>query len=595
MNRIITGSFYIFLVFNSVIGFGNSQSVNSLYKKPTKATDSTILEKLDLYDRNYESSKDSAILGEKILMEIVKSAQSKNDYNGLVMSFYRLGKSEHIWKKDDVMAVKYFFESLKYSELIGNHEYISKSYNYLGIIFYTNHKYDDAIKYFKTAIESRWNGEQSFRSIPFYLCGLSYYELRQYDTAMNYFTAALELVNRTGNREREHEIEQGIAKVLIALNQNRKAEVLIAKTLRFYQETNETVAMAVAYNLYSKISFSENRLEEALGYSLMAYSHSNNSNDIPTQKIDIAQLLHDIYFKMGNVQEAHRYLMEVQRLKDAATSLDITSQIALTYAKYRNEIERKQLNETIAKQKRENRMALIAAGVLGGLFLIIGLLLVFVRKERQKSEALIHNILPAETVEQLKKFGKAIPQRHEAVTVMFCDVKEFTKLATTLDPEKLINILDFYFSNFDEIISTNGDIEKIKTIGDAYLCVSGLRNSKDHALSMVDAAYKLIQFVNDSSPHVMERFGHAIQFRIGVHSGSIVSGVVGTHKYAYDIWGDTVNVAARMETSSSPGKINISQATYEYVKDKFNFEHRGLIEVKNELKLEMYFVLDKIA
>jgi adenylate cyclase len=595
MNRIITGSFYIFLFFNSVIGFGNSQSGNGLSVKSTKIVDSTILEKLDLYDRNYESSKDSAILGEKILMEIVKSAQSKNDYNGLVMSFYRLGKSEHIWKKDDVMAVKYFFESLKYSELIGNHEYISKSYNYLGIIFYTNHKYDDAIKYFKTAIESRWNGEQSFRSIPFYLCGLSYYELRQYDTAMNYFTAALELVNRTGNREREHEIEQGIAKVLIALNQNRKAEALIAKTLRFYQETNETVAMAVAYNLYSKISFSENRLQEALGYSLLAYSHSNNSNDIPTQKIDIAQLLHDIYFKMGNVKEAHRYLMEVQRLKDAATSLDITSQIALTYAKYRNEIERKQLNETIARQKRENRMALIAAGVLGGLFLIIGLLLVFVRKERQKSEALIHNILPAETVAQLKKFGKAIPQRHEAVTVMFCDVKEFTKLATTLDPEKLINILDFYFSNFDEIISTNEDIEKIKTIGDAYLCVSGLRDSKNHALSMVNAAYKLIQFVNDSSPHVMERFGHAIQFRIGVHSGSIVSGVVGTHKYAYDIWGDTVNVAARMETSSSPGKINISHATYEYVKDKFNFEHRGLIEVKNELKLEMYFVLDKIA
>jgi tetratricopeptide (TPR) repeat protein len=100
-----------------------------------------------------------------------------------------------------------FFESLKYAELKGNQEYISKSYNYLGIIFYTNHKYDDAIKYFKTAIESRWNGEQSFRSIPFYLCGLSYYELRQYDTAMNYFAAALELVNRTGNREREHEIE----------------------------------------------------------------------------------------------------------------------------------------------------------------------------------------------------------------------------------------------------------------------------------------------------------------------------------------------------------------------------------------------------
>jgi class 3 adenylate cyclase len=595
MNRIITGSFYIFLVFNSVIGFGNSQSVNSLYKKPTKATDSTILEKLDLYDRNYESSKDSAILGEKILMEIVKSAQSKNDYNGLLMSFYRLGKSEHVWKKDDVKAVKYFFESLKYAELKGNQEYISKSYNYLGIIFYTNHKYDDAIKYFKTAIESRWNGEQSFRSIPFYLCGLSYYELHQYDTAMNYFTSALELVKKTGDQEREHEIEQGIAKVLIALNQNRKAEVLIAKTLRFYQETNETVAMAVAYNLFSKISFSENRLEEALGYSLMAYAHSNNSNDIPTHKIDIAQLLHDIYFKMGNVQEAHRYLLEVQRLKDAATSLDITSQIALTYAKYRNEIERKQLNETITKQKRENRMALIAAGVLGGLFLIIGLLLVFVRKERQKSEALIHNILPAETVEQLKSFGKAIPIRHDSVTVMFCDVKGFSELATILEPETLINLLDFYFSKFDSIISTYTDIEKIKTIGDAYLCVSGLHNSQNHAVSLVSAAYELIQFVNDSKALAKERFGYAIEFRVGIHSGSLVSGVVGTHKYAYDVWGDTVNIAARMEGSSVPGKINISQATYDYVKDHFNFEYRGVIEVKNGLQLEMYFVVDKLS
>ncbi|MFN5848903.1 MAG: adenylate/guanylate cyclase domain-containing protein, partial [Chitinophagales bacterium] len=109
------------------------------------------------------------------------------------------------------------------------------------------------------------------------------------------------------------------------------------------------------------------------------------------------------------------------------------------------------------------------------------------------------------------------------------------------------------------------------------------------------AAYELIQFVNDSKAIAKERFGYAIEFRVGIHSGSLVSGVVGTHKYAYDVWGDTVNIAARMEGSSAPGKINISQATYDYVKDHFNFVYRGVIEVKNGLQLEMYFVIDKLS
>ncbi|MBL7790165.1 MAG: hypothetical protein JNL75_10095 [Chitinophagales bacterium] len=565
-------------------------------KTAVKEKDNFIIHSLDLYDTYYAESFDSIALGEKILLDLIEYSKSKKDYNGLLMSYYRLGKIEHVWKKDDVRAVKFFFESLKYAEIIGNKEYISKSYNYLGIIFYANHKYDDAIQYFQIAIKNRWKGEESFRSVPLYLSGLSYYELKQYDSAMRYFLFALDLVKKNTNSDREHEIEQGIAKVLVNKQEYKKAENLLAKSLNYYKTRNEPAAIAVAYTLYSKINYLENKLTQALDYGLKAYQYSNSkgSNDIAGNKIAIAQLLHDIYYKMGKIKEAHQYLLEVQELKDAATGLDITSQIALTYSKYRNEIERKQLNDTIVRQKENNKKAIIAAGVLGGLFLVIGFLSIFIRRERQKSEALIHNILPAKTVKQLKMYGKAIPQRHEAVTVMFCDVKEFTNLATSLEPEILINILDFYFAKFDSIVSNYNDIEKIKTIGDAYLCVSGLNNSPNHAWSLVSAAHDIIQFVTESHAVVKQKFGYAFEFRIGIHSGSIVSGVVGTHKYAYDIWGDTVNVAARMESSSSPGKINISQSTFNYIEPYFKCEKRGVIEVKNGLKLDMYFVLDKL-
>lgn len=590
MNRFLTIFILSFIFFQ--FGYGNSEPQD--YKKQREFKDSFIINKLRIYDDNYNNSIDSVNQGGKFLKDLISYSKSKKDYNGLLMTFYRLGRSEHIWKKDDVKAVNYFFESLKYSELVLNNEYISKSYNYLGIIFYTNHKYDDAIKYFKVAMDTRWNGEESFRSAPFYLSGLSYYELGKYDAAMKYFTQAIDIARRIGDSNRIHEIQQGMAKVLVDKKQYRDAELLIAKTLTYYQRRNEPVAIAVGYTLYSRISYLENRLKKALDDGLRAYRISSEAKDITSHRIAIAQLLHDIYYKMGMTREAHQYLLEVQRLKDATISLDITSQIALTYSKYKNELERKQLNETIVMQKEKNRLAMIAAGVLGGLFLIIGFLLLFVRKERQKSEALIHNILPSKTVQQLKTFGKAIPQKHDSVTVMFCDVKEFTSLASILEPEILINILDFYFSKFDTILSSHTDIEKIKTIGDAYLCVSGLNSTPNHALSMVNAAYDIIQFVNESHNLVKQKFGQSIDFRIGIHSGSLISGVVGTHKYAYDVWGDSVNIAARMESSSAPGKINISQATFDYIQPYFKCEKRGMIEVKNGLKLDMYFILEKV-
>ncbi|MFM9945713.1 MAG: adenylate/guanylate cyclase domain-containing protein [Bacteroidia bacterium] len=213
-----------------------------------------------------------------------------------------------------------------------------------------------------------------------------------------------------------------------------------------------------------------------------------------------------------------------------------------------------------------------------------------VEKERQKSEALLHNILPEEVALELKEFGKSDARLFNEVTVMFTDFVNFTSISEKLTPEELVHELDFCFQKFDEIITTH-DLEKIKTIGDAYLAVGGLPlPHKHHAHLVVKAAKEICDFMKwyearrrkDNLPH--------FEVRVGVHSGPVVAGIVGVKKFAYDIWGDTVNTASRMESSSEPGRINISGATYELVKNEIKCQHRGKIEAKNKGMIDMYFV-----
>jgi class 3 adenylate cyclase len=173
---------------------------------------------------------------------------------------------------------------------------------------------------------------------------------------------------------------------------------------------------------------------------------------------------------------------------------------------------------------------------------------------------------------------------------MFMDIISFTNHAESIPPDKLVAALDDFFGRIDKIIWEAG-IEKIKTIGDAYLCASGLpKPDENHAEKMIQAALKIIESQKEFNADRVKSGEQPFQFRIGIHSGPVVSGVVGTRKFAYDIWGDTVNTAARMESKSQEGKINISGITYELVKDKFECTSCGALEAKNKGLIPLYFV-----
>jgi class 3 adenylate cyclase len=211
-------------------------------------------------------------------------------------------------------------------------------------------------------------------------------------------------------------------------------------------------------------------------------------------------------------------------------------------------------------------------------------------KEKTKSEELLLNILPFETAEELKNTGSYKPRRFDSVTIMFTDFEGFTRLSEKLTTEELVEMVDYCYKGFD-VITTRNNVEKIKTIGDAYMCVGGLPvYTPDHAINTINAALEMLEFIEEFNQERKAKHLPYCRIRVGIHTGPVSTGVVGSKKFAYDVWGDSVNTAQRMERASEGGKINVSRATYELIKDQVACSPRGKINAKSKGEIEMYFV-----
>lgn len=296
-----------------------------------------------------------------------------------------------------------------------------------------------------------------------------------------------------------------------------------------------------------------------------------------------------------------RTLEEKQRQEDSITILKKEQELAQVQAKA-DDLEKRNL-------RQKNNLYITVAVVALLLTSIIGVLFIqrqktlrelaeknkIIAEEKKRSDELLLNILPAEVMHELKASGKTQARNYAKATVLFADIKDFTTISEQLTPEELIEALDTYFERFDKVIEKY-DIEKIKTIGDAYVCAGGVpTKSENNPDIVVKAALEFIEEINKLKAERTKSGLPTFEFRMGIHTGQLVAGVIGIRKFAYDIWGDTVNMAARMQQSGEPNKVNISGSTYALVKDKFSCIYRGKIEAKNKGEIEMYFVEKALA
>lgn len=391
---------------------------------------------------------------------------------------------------------------------------------------------------------------------------------------------------------------------LIYASQKKDSMALlnINKAIDILEELGDYYPISV-YLTYISDIYKKNRAWE------QAFSYTRRSLDLALQyslkpQISEAYLqLSELYELLGRVEESFKNYKQHIIYRDSVTNIESVREMANLQTKY--EVSQKQIEVDLLHQKQRNQRITVIATIIALVLIAILAMGLFrrnrfiqktsniIQEERDRSDNLLRNILPQDTAQELKEKGKVEAKRFESVSVMFTDFKGFTAYSANLSPEELVESVNYYYSKFDEIMEKYS-LEKIKTVGDAYMAAGGLPfPTPDHALKMVEAAIEIADFVRESKkfdPDDMTRF----DIRIGINTGPVVAGVVGTKKFAYDIWGDTVNIASRMESNSEPGKINVSENTYQLIKDQYNCAYRGEIEAKNKGKLSMYFVEKKI-
>jgi adenylate cyclase len=458
---------------------------------------------------------------------------------------------------------------------------------------YANAKnYPNAMLYYRKAIEViRTSGDTVLLATVMSNAGDGFLSQKMYDSALLYFKESGRVFEQVDYLTGKAYSMGNIGMVYANTGQNELAEKNINEAIRLLEEMGDYSPICIYL-----ISMSDIYAEK--GDGVMAYSYALRSLTLAEQykmkdQVSEASLkLSVLSEKSGDKDAALRYFKNHITFRDSVNDINTVQNMANLRTDF--EVSQKQVEVDLLNQEKKNqRNTLISLFIILGLVTaLLGTLYVYYRivsREKKRSESLLLNILPAETAKELKKNGKVEAVKFDQVTVLFTDFVAFSKMAENVEPEKLVESIDHYFRAFDEITSKHG-LEKIKTVGDAYMCACGLPTANpSHASNVIRAAQDMISMVTHelTSDNDLSHF----EIRIGVHTGPVVAGIVGIKKWQYDIWGDTVNIASRMESMSKPGRINISETTYQEIKDDFTCEFRGEIEVKNRGPLKMYFLV----
>lgn len=444
--------------------------------------------------------------------------------------------------------------------------------------------------------------------------GLIYMGQKNYEEALKMYEKALGIRRKAQDLKGVSDMMVNIGNVYHAQEKYTEALEMQLQALQLRKDMSDELKMASSYsNIGNSLKTSGNYTEALDNYflSLHLFTKQNDKRGIVQSNVNLGEL----YYELHDHPKAHEYLEKAIKMGEETglknlvrKAYEYQSQLFaderkfeeayttyLNYNKLDKEISNTETSQQIAQmslryeieqKERDAEAERIKNAELTKAYSSL-------ENEKKRSDELLNNILPEEVSEELKQFGKTKARSFDIATVMFADIQGFTRISEQLSAEEIVSGIDEYFEAFDKIIESLG-LEKIKTIGDAYLCAGGIPVADEqHAVKTVKAALEFLKVSEELRSKRKAEGKQSFDFRIGIHSGKIVAGVVGIKKFAYDIWGDTVNTASRMQTSSEPNQINISEATYRLIADQFPCEYRGEIEVKNKAPMKMFFVSQK--
>jgi class 3 adenylate cyclase len=578
-----------FLIVSICVPAQDQQVADSLVKlyRQNVLTDTAQLKLLT--DLSFNEISDLT-LSLKYADELIESAQKQGNQLYIHKGYFQKGNKKRLLG-DLYQALDAYFKSAEAAEkakfILGE----ASAYGAIADIYGTLSNHGNAMAYYNKAIAIlRSYGDPVRLASVILNAGEEFRINKNYDSALLYFNEAKTIFEKENYLPGRAYCIGNIGMVYDKLGNSDLAEKNINIAIPMLEKLEDYYPICAYLISMSDIYLKKGNKDLALEYALKSLDLAKQQH-LKEQIRDANLKVSELYQTFGNQQEAFDYYKRYIIFRDSIN--DIVNIQKMADLRTNFEISKKQSEvDNLNHQKRSQRIinqALLA--ILGLSIALSGTLFWYYRnisREKKRSENLLLNILPAETARELKQNGKVDAVKFEHVTVLFTDFVQFSKIAEQIKPEQLVRSLDYYFQAFDTIITKYG-LEKIKTIGDSYMCASGLPTlNVSHARNAVLAAKEIVELVK-SRLDAADDLNH-FEIRVGLHTGPVVAGIVGIKKWQYDIWGDTVNIASRMESMSKPGRVNLSEKTYNEVKDEFPCEYRGEIEVKSHGPLKMYFL-----
>jgi adenylate cyclase len=540
---------------------------------------------------NYEEAK-------KYLHDAISLAEKINFQPGLITAYEKLGKICGLSGEYD-SAIYFHLKCLDLREAANDQAGMAITDLNLGLVYLSLNDSAKARFYFQKGLNiskkyhdvlTEAKAEENF--------GKLYNGYQKFDLARSYYIKALHIFIALNDKEEQANVYNNVGGAYYYEGEHKKALSYFLLAEKIYQEFKNEHALADLYDniggVYQKIN-----IDSALYYLNKALILAKKTGSSNTE-MEIYGNLTAYFEKIHDDKNAYQNYRLYTDLKDSFFSVDKSKAIAELQTKYDTEKDQEKIASLTGARKFDGLLR-------NSLIIFIGMVLVIVivlysryrfeirtiktiRAEKSRSDELLLNILPSETAEELKKYGKTTARGYDEISVLFADIKGFTIIAEQMSAQDLVADLDQYFGSFDLITARYG-MEKIKTIGDAYLCAGGLPDAtKGTPAEVIKAALEMQQCVEKIKQEKILKNEPYFEIRVGVNTGPLVAGVVGIKKFAYDIWGDTVNTAARIQQNCETGKVNISATTYEKIKDSFNCTFRGNIEAKNKGLIAMYYV-----